>query len=136
MDFSHDMFVYLRSQLCTLDQDMRTENVVRSLTAAEDLQARRQLKHLQTNYVVVSETRTCPHCLKRIGSGTAFAIIPSEGKGHVVVHYSCWQRSKSASSTTNGYGASNSPRSAASTPSSEILAADDHAAPRVVIKWA
>ncbi|KAJ2556243.1 Vacuolar morphogenesis protein 6 [Coemansia sp. RSA 1933] len=98
MEFTHDIFVYLRGQLCTLDQDMRVSNVVRNLRIGEDFQAKRQLQRLQSGYVVVSDTRTCPQCLKRIGSGTAFAVIPSRGKGHgapIVVHYSCWQRQKS-----------------------------------------
>ncbi|KAJ2452840.1 Vacuolar morphogenesis protein 6 [Coemansia sp. RSA 2336] len=124
MAFSHDVFVYLRSQLCMLDQDVRTKNVVRSLVAAEDLQARRQLSHLQSNFVVISETRVCPQCLKRIGSGTAFAVVPDERKGQMVVHYSCWQRSRSA--VSNG----------------RDVSADDSVAspldnkPQVEIKWA
>ncbi|KAJ2312385.1 Vacuolar morphogenesis protein 6 [Coemansia sp. RSA 2705] len=136
MSFSHDMFVYLRSQLCTLDQDMRTKNVVRGLAAAEDLQARRQLSYLQSNSVVVSETRVCPDCLKRIGSGTAFVIVPSKrAKGHVVVHYSCWQRGQSVARATNGREASD-----VSTVSIEKISAgsdvESPAMPRVEIKWA
>ncbi|KAJ2782139.1 Vacuolar morphogenesis protein 6 [Coemansia javaensis] len=98
MAFSHDILTYLRSQLCALDQDLRTGNVVRNLGTAEDLQARRQLAQQQSRFVVVTETRTCPRCLKRIGSGTAFAVIPAEAKGAgpTVVHYSCFQRSRSA----------------------------------------
>ncbi|KAJ1906143.1 Vacuolar morphogenesis protein 6 [Coemansia sp. IMI 209127] len=102
MEFTHDMFVYLRGQLCALDQDMRVSNVVRNLRIGEDFQAKRQLQRLQSGYVVVSDTRTCPQCLKRIGSGTAFAVIPSRGKGPqtpVVVHYSCLQRQRSANPT-------------------------------------
>ncbi|KAJ2850749.1 Vacuolar morphogenesis protein 6 [Coemansia brasiliensis] len=134
MAFSHDIFVYLRSQLCTLDQDMRTKNVVRSLVAAEDLHARRQLSHLQSNFVVVSETRVCPQCLKRIGSGTAFAIVPGErkGQGQMVVHYSCWQRSRSA--VSNGRDVSGD----GSTASNEDVPAESPLGnkPQVEIKWA
>ncbi|KAI8322962.1 hypothetical protein GQ54DRAFT_316864 [Martensiomyces pterosporus] len=94
MEFTHDMFRYLRGQFCALDQDMRAGSVIRSLRVAEDLQARRHLRTLQSSSVVVSETRTCPQCLKRIGAGTAFAVVPSRRKGTApaVVHYSCWQR--------------------------------------------
>ncbi|KAJ1742807.1 Vacuolar morphogenesis protein 6 [Coemansia sp. RSA 989] len=124
MAFSHDIFVYLRSQLCTLDQDVRTKNVVRSLVAAEDLHARRQLSHLQSNFVVISETRVCPQCLKRIGSGTAFAVVPDERKGQVVVHYSCWQRSRSAVSNGRDVSADDS------------IASPLDNKPQVEIKWA
>ncbi|KAJ2806051.1 Vacuolar morphogenesis protein 6 [Coemansia guatemalensis] len=149
IEFSHDMFVYLRSQLCTLDQDMRTSNVVSSLGAAECLQAKRQLRRMQSSFVSVTETRTCPHCLKRIGSGTAFAIIPEErrGAGPSVVHYSCWQRSKAAQSRpANGYTANGSGGNDASASdnddddvASEASSQSEHRptpAPVVEIKWA
>ncbi|KAJ1953597.1 Vacuolar morphogenesis protein 6 [Dipsacomyces acuminosporus] len=97
MELTQDMFRYLRSQLCALDQAMRSGNVVRNLRAGEDFQAKRHLHALHSSSVVVSETRTCPHCLKRIGAGTAFAVIPALGRAPAkpaVVHYSCWQRHK------------------------------------------
>ncbi|KAJ2778469.1 Vacuolar morphogenesis protein 6 [Coemansia interrupta] len=105
MEFSSDILKYLRSQLCALDQGMRSTNIVQNLRLGADQQARRQLSRLESSYVIITDTRTCPHCLKRIGSGTAFAVIPpsptatskSGGMGHAVVHYSCWQRHKSAS---------------------------------------
>ncbi|KAJ2664875.1 Vacuolar morphogenesis protein 6 [Coemansia sp. RSA 1200] len=120
MEFTHDLFVYLRGQLCALDQDMRVSNVVRNLRIGEDFQAKRQLQRLQSGYVVVSDTRTCPQCLKRIGSGTAFAVIPpsrtNPNDAPVVVHYSCWQRQKSAIKLADA---------ATSKPLSKLHAADD-----------
>ncbi|KAJ2701835.1 Vacuolar morphogenesis protein 6 [Coemansia sp. IMI 203386] len=104
MEFSPDILEYLRSQLCALDQAMRSTNLAQNLRVGADQQARRQVHRMQASYVVITETRTCPHCLKRIGSGTAFAVIPpqstKEGAGHAVVHYSCWQRQKSASKSS------------------------------------
>ncbi|KAJ2162215.1 Vacuolar morphogenesis protein 6 [Coemansia sp. RSA 552] len=139
MGFSRDMFVYLRSQLCALDQSMRSSNVVRSLSAAEDLQARRQLRGQQSKFFVVSETRTCPHCLKRIGSGTAFAIIPAEGKGlgPAVVHYSCWQRHKSATAAPANGDVGRAERAERAEQSADETSADGTAAaPGIKIKWA
>ncbi|KAJ2713735.1 Vam6/Vps39-like protein [Coemansia spiralis] len=141
MPFSRDMFVYLRSQLCALDQGMRTSNVVRSLSAAEDLQARRYLARLQSSHVVVSDTRTCPHCLKRIGSGTAFAIIPEEGRrgsGPAVVHYSCWQRNKAAAPVPVPVSVEDDDDkdSVASTPSDRPTDVPAARVPGVEIKWA
>ncbi|KAI9500281.1 hypothetical protein BX070DRAFT_230506 [Coemansia spiralis] len=115
MEFTHDIFVYLRGQLCALDQDMRASNIVCNLRIGEDFQARRQLRRLQSGFVVISDTRTCPQCLKRIGSGTAFTVIPAHGKGAsapVVIHYSCWQRQKSAKQLAEST-ATTSPDSAA-----------------------
>ncbi|KAJ2883085.1 Vacuolar morphogenesis protein 6, partial [Coemansia aciculifera] len=99
LDFTPDLLSYLRGQLCALDQATRASDIVRNLRVGEDTQSKRQLHHLQAGFVVISETRTCPHCLKRIGSGTAFAVIPPQGKsaGPVVVHYSCLVRRKSPS---------------------------------------
>ncbi|KAJ1940053.1 hypothetical protein GGF37_004141 [Kickxella alabastrina] len=106
MEFTPDILEYLRSQLCTLDQDMRSSNLVQNLRIGEDQQVRRQVRRLQSSFVVVSDMRTCPHCLKRIGAGTAFAVIPPQagikGAGPSVVHYSCWQRHKSAGMCATG----------------------------------
>ncbi|KAJ2726037.1 Vacuolar morphogenesis protein 6 [Coemansia sp. Benny D115] len=122
MELSADVLEYLRSQLCLLDQNVRGTTVVRSLRVGEDQQTRRQVSRLQSSFVVVTETRTCPHCFKRIGAGTAFAVIPpSQGhlaKGPVVVHYSCWQRHKSAT-----------PDQAADPISSHNGGAQDHSTP-------
>ncbi|KAJ1722807.1 Vacuolar morphogenesis protein 6 [Coemansia erecta] len=109
MDFSSDILKYLRSQLCALDQGMRSTNIVQNLRVGADQQARRQLSRVESSYVIITDTRTCPQCLKRIGSGTAFAVIPpsptatSKGgsAGHTVVHYSCWQRHKPASKSAS-----------------------------------
>ncbi|KAJ2379115.1 Vacuolar morphogenesis protein 6 [Coemansia sp. RSA 2607] len=109
MDFSSDILKYLRSQLCALDQAMRSTNIVQNLRVGADQQAKRQLSRLESSYVIITDTRTCPQCLKRIGSGTAFAVIPpsptatskSGSVSHAVVHYSCWQRQKSASNIAN-----------------------------------
>ncbi|KAJ2744641.1 Vacuolar morphogenesis protein 6 [Coemansia sp. BCRC 34301] len=91
LDFTPDLLAYLRGQLCALDQATRASDIVRNLRVGEDMQSKRHLHHLQSGYVLISETRTCPHCLKRIGSGTAFAVVPSQEKsaGPAVVHYSC-----------------------------------------------
>ncbi|KAJ1807987.1 Vam6/Vps39-like protein, partial [Coemansia sp. RSA 2598] len=111
MEFTPDIVEYLRNQLCALDQDMRSTNLAQNLRVGADQQARRQVRRMQSSYVVVTETRTCPHCLKRIGSGTAFAVIPPRSgkekeEGHAVVHYSCWQRQKSASKKSSAPEAS------------------------------
>ncbi|KAJ2805084.1 Vacuolar morphogenesis protein 6 [Coemansia helicoidea] len=142
LPFSRDMFVYLRSQLCALDQGMHSSTLVRNLGVAEDLQARRHLARLQSSRIVVSETRTCPQCLKRIGSGTAFAVIPKDGRrgsGPAVVHYSCWQRSKAA--TAPAPAPKDSEReggedSTTSTPSDRLADALAPGVSGVVIKWA
>ncbi|KAJ2493083.1 Vacuolar morphogenesis protein 6 [Coemansia sp. RSA 2050] len=99
LPFTPDLLAYLRGQLCALDQATRASDVVRNLRVGEDTQSKRQLSRLQSGFVVISESRTCPHCLKRIGSGTAFAVIPPQDKAArpVVVHYSCWQRHKPSS---------------------------------------
>ncbi|KAJ2061613.1 Vacuolar morphogenesis protein 6 [Coemansia sp. S146] len=96
LSFTPDLLAYLRGQLCALDQATRASDVVRNLRVGEDTQSKRKLHRLQSGFVVISESRTCPHCLKRIGSGTAFAVIPPQEKASrpVVVHYSCWQRHK------------------------------------------
>ncbi|KAJ2095293.1 Vacuolar morphogenesis protein 6, partial [Coemansia sp. S142-1] len=96
LSFTPDLLAYLRGQLCALDQATRASDVVRNLRVGEDTQSKRRLHRLQSGFVVISESRTCPHCLKRIGSGTAFAVIPPQEKAArpVVVHYSCWQRHK------------------------------------------
>ncbi|KAJ1823403.1 Vacuolar morphogenesis protein 6 [Coemansia sp. RSA 2675] len=99
LPFTPDLLAYLRGQLCALDQATRASDVVRNLRVGEDTQSKRQLHRLQSGFVVISESRTCPHCLKRIGSGTAFAVIPPQDKAArpVVVHYSCWQRHRPSS---------------------------------------
>ncbi|PIA15669.1 hypothetical protein COEREDRAFT_81806 [Coemansia reversa NRRL 1564] len=146
IEFSHDMFVYLRSQLCSLDQNMRTSNVVSSLAAAESLQAKRKLRRMQSSFVSVTETRTCPHCLKRIGSGTAFAIIPEERRGadSSVVHYSCWQRNKTSQPfSANGHNSNGSGLNGTSASDDDSVASESSLqskqrptpVPAVEIKW-
>ncbi|KAJ1769624.1 Vacuolar morphogenesis protein 6 [Coemansia sp. RSA 1813] len=139
MEFTHDIFVYLRGQLCALDQEMRVSNVVRNLRIGEDFQAKRQLQRLQSGYVVVSDTRTCPQCLKRIGSGTAFAVIPPRGKGSSeapsVVHYSCWQRQKSAMKLAEAAAKSTSDSPAGSTHDEPNVDSDLTPTTRFDLKW-
>ncbi|KAJ1951827.1 Vacuolar morphogenesis protein 6 [Linderina pennispora] len=94
MPFTSSISDYLRKQLCTLDEKVRATDIVHNLRKAEDLQVRRRLGAMQAKRVIVTETRTCPHCLKRIGAGSAFAVIPPRKRmlEPSVVHYSCWQR--------------------------------------------
>ncbi|ORX74242.1 hypothetical protein DL89DRAFT_205144, partial [Linderina pennispora] len=66
MPFTSSISDYLRKQLCTLDEKVRATDIVHNLRQAEDLQARRRLGAMQAKRVIITETRTCPHCLKRI----------------------------------------------------------------------
>lgn len=96
MPFGPDTLTYLHGQLCMIDQNMRACNIICSLRAGKDLHSRRQLQKQRSGHVVISEHRKCPHCFKRVGSGTAFVVLPATSE-HVppnVVHYSCWQRQK------------------------------------------
>ncbi|KAJ2058976.1 Vacuolar morphogenesis protein 6, partial [Coemansia sp. S2] len=70
LSFTSDLLAYLRGQLCALDQATRASDVVRNLRVGEDTQSKRRLHRLQSGFVVISESRTCPHCLKRIGPPT------------------------------------------------------------------
>ncbi|KAJ1891571.1 Vacuolar morphogenesis protein 6 [Kickxella alabastrina] len=147
MEFTPDILEYLRSQLCALDQDMRSSNLVQNLRIGEDQQVRRQVRRLQSSFVVVSDMRTCPHCLKRIGAGTAFAVIPPQagikGAGPSVVHYSCWQRHKSAGMCAagghddkdNGDGSSVLSSDEPATPDADDTTKTP-STPGFVIKWA
>ncbi|KAJ2491837.1 hypothetical protein IWW47_005009, partial [Coemansia sp. RSA 2052] len=128
LDFTPDLLAYLRGQLCALDQATRASDIVRNLRVGEDTQSKRQLHRLQSGFVVISETRTCPHCLKRIGSGTAFAVIPPQEKsaGPVVVHYSCLVRHKTlnlpcpADSRSNSSGGQTTPANEEAPPTTSI----------------
>ncbi|KAJ1646594.1 Vacuolar morphogenesis protein 6 [Coemansia asiatica] len=143
MEFTPDILEYLRNQLCALDQDMRSTNLAQNLRVGADQQARRQVHRMQSSYVAVTETRTCPHCFKRIGSGTAFAVIPPQsGKemdSHAVVHYSCWQRQKSASKNSAldaSASVSDENRSDASIDVDDTNADAKSAWPGFELKWA
>ncbi|KAJ1674397.1 Vacuolar morphogenesis protein 6, partial [Spiromyces aspiralis] len=88
-----NFLAYFRSQLRVQDQHQRSTCILSNLGIAEQFQLRRHLKELQSTRVVITETSTCSHCLKRIGRNVAFAVLPGKSRP---IHLSCWQRRKGA----------------------------------------
>ena len=88
-----DFLTYFKSQLRIQDQEQRTSSILTSLGIAEQFQLRLRLKGLQSTRVIITDTSTCSHCLKRIGRNVAFAVLPGKSRP---IHLSCWQRRRDA----------------------------------------
>ncbi|KAJ1921015.1 Vacuolar morphogenesis protein 6 [Mycoemilia scoparia] len=88
-----DFISYFKTQLRLQSQEQRETAILANLGTVERFQLRCRLKELQEICVVIGDTSVCSHCLKRIGKGVAFAVLPGKSQP---IHLSCWQRRKNA----------------------------------------